>query len=254
MGNRMPPVMLTKRIEFAAAHRYIRSEWDEAKNRAVFGPCYNPPAHGHNYILEVTVAGEVDPHTGMVINLFDLKRVLLAVIEEFDHKNLNLDMPYFKDWIPTSENLARVLWKKLETQKAIGTLHAIRLYEDEDLYADVTAAGEPDVASVTRRYSFTAVHEGNQGHTWDCFVTIRGRIDSLTGMVTDIGALDRLIQGKIGKVFEGQDLRQVLGTREVTGEFLTKAVWDRLVKSIPGGKLEKIRLVQTRDLMFEYSE
>ena len=106
---------------------------------------------------------------------------------------------------------------------------------------------------MTRRYSFTAVHEGNQGHTWDCFVTIRGQIDSLTGMVTDIGALDRLTQGEIGKVFEGQDLRQVFGTQEVTGEFLTKAVWDRLVKSIPGGTLEKIRLVQTRDLMFEYS-
>jgi 6-pyruvoyltetrahydropterin/6-carboxytetrahydropterin synthase len=250
----MPPVLLTKRIEFAAAHRYIRPEWDEAKNRAVFGPCYNPPAHGHNYMLEVTVAGEVDTQTGMVINLFDLKRVLLAVIEEFDHKNLNLDMPYFEDRIPTSENLARVLWTKLETQKDIGTLHAVRLYEDEDLYADVTAAGGLDVARVTKRYSFTAVHEENQGHTWDCFVTVTGRIDPTTGMVTDIGALDRLTQEKIGKAFEGQDLRHVLGGREVTGELLAKAVWDRLVNSISGGKLEKIHLVQTRDLTFEYSE
>jgi 6-pyruvoyltetrahydropterin/6-carboxytetrahydropterin synthase len=250
----MPPVLLTKRIEFAAAHRYIKSEWDEAKNRTVFGPCYNPPAHGHNYMLEVTVSGEVDPHTGMVINLFDLKRVLLAVIEEFDHKNLNLDMPYFEDRIPTSENIARVLWTKLETQKDIGTLHTIRLYEDEDLYADVTAAGGLDVASITRRYSFTAVHEENQGHTWDCFVTVLGRIDPVTGMVTDLGALDRLIQEKVGKVFESQDLRQALSTQIVTGESLTKAVWDRLVNSISGGKLEKVRLLQTRDLVFEYSE
>jgi 6-pyruvoyltetrahydropterin/6-carboxytetrahydropterin synthase len=250
----MPPVLLTKRIEFAAAHRYIKSEWDEAKNRTVFGPCYNPPAHGHNYMLEVTVSGEVDPDTGMVINLFDLKRVLLAVIEEFDHKNLNLDMPYFEDRIPTSENIAKVLWTKLETQKDIGTLHTIRLYEDEDLYADVTAAGGLDVASITRRYSFTAVHEENQGHTWDCFVTVLGRIDPVTGMVTDIGALDRLIQEKVGKVFESQDLRQALSTQIVTGELLTKAVWDRLVNCISGGKLEKVRLLQTRDLVFEYSE
>ena len=92
----MAPVLLTKRIEFAAAHRYIKAEWDEAKNRAVFGPCYNPPAHGHNYMVEVTVLGEVDPKTGMVVNLFDLKRVLLNVLEEFDHKNLNLDMPLFR--------------------------------------------------------------------------------------------------------------------------------------------------------------
>ncbi|MEK6532526.1 MAG: 6-carboxytetrahydropterin synthase, partial [Nitrospirota bacterium] len=88
----MPSVLLTKRIEFAAAHRYIKPEWDEAKNRAVFGPCFNAPAHGHNYMLEVTVSGEVDPKTGMVINLFDLKQVLLAVIEEFDHMNFNLDL------------------------------------------------------------------------------------------------------------------------------------------------------------------
>jgi 6-pyruvoyltetrahydropterin/6-carboxytetrahydropterin synthase len=250
----MPPVLLTKRIEFAAAHRYIKPEWDEAKNRAVFGPCYNPPAHGHNYMLEVTVAGEVDQNTGMVINLFDLKRVLLAVIEEFDHKNLNLDMPYFKDRIPTSENLARVLWTKLENQKDIGMLHSIRLYEDEDLCADVTAAGGLDVAGITRRYSFTAVHEGNRGHTWDCFVTILGSIDPITGMVTDIGGLNRLTHEKIERVFEGQDLRQVLGVREVTGELLAKAVWDRLVNFIQGGRLEKVRLVQTRDLIFEYSE
>ena len=250
----MPPVLLTKRIEFAAAHRYIKPEWDEAKNRAVFGRCYNPPAHGHNYMLEVTVAGEVDPHTGMVINLFDLKRVLLAVIEEFDHKNLNLDMPYFKDRIPTSENLARVLWTKLETQKDIGTLYAVRLYEDEDLCADVTASGGIELASITRRFSFTSVHNGNQGHTWDCFVTVLGGIDPNTGMVTDIGVLDRVIQEKIGRVFEGQDLRHVLNTQEVTGESLAKAVWDILVSSISGGKLEKVCLVQTRDLTFEYSE
>jgi 6-pyruvoyltetrahydropterin/6-carboxytetrahydropterin synthase len=250
----MPPVLLTKRIEFAAAHRYIKPEWDEARNRAVFGPCYNPPAHGHNYMMEVTVSGEVDPHTGMVINLFDLKRVLLAVIEEFDHKNLNLDMPYFKDRIPTSENIAQVLWTKLETQRDIGTLHTIRLYEDEDLYADVTAAGGLDIASITRRYSFSAMHDDNQGHTWDCFVTVIGRIDPITGMVTDIGALDRLAHEKVVKVFDGQDLRQVLRAQAVTGEALAKSIWDRLVNSIQEGKLEKVCLAQTRDLKFEYSE
>ena len=102
----MSKVLLTKRIEFAAAHRYIKAEWDEARNRAVFGPCYNPPAHGHNYMVEVTVLGEVDPKTGMVVNLFDLKRILLNVLEEFDHKNLNLDMPYFESRIPTSQGRA----------------------------------------------------------------------------------------------------------------------------------------------------
>lgn len=249
----MPPVLLSKQIEFAAAHRYIRPEWDEAKNRAVFGPCYNPPAHGHNYMLEVTVSGEVDPKTGMVINLFDLKRVLLDILEEFDHKNLNLDMPYFKDRIPTSENLAAVLWTKLVAQRDIGTLHTVRLYEDEDLYAEVTAAGGLDVASVTRRYSFTAVQDGNQGRQWDCFVTVHGKIDPVTGMVTDIGALNRLVEDKVIKSFDRQDLRQVFGTTTVTGGQLVERIWALLISRITSGRLANVRLVQSRDLSFNCS-
>jgi 6-pyruvoyltetrahydropterin/6-carboxytetrahydropterin synthase len=249
----MSNVLLTKRIEFAAAHRYIKAEWDEAKNRAVFGPCYNPPAHGHNYMVEVTVLGEVDPKTGMVVNLFDLKRILLNVLEEFDHKNLNLDMSYFEGLIPTSENLARVLWTKLETQKAIGTLHAIRLYEDEDLYAEVTAAAGLNVASVTRRYSFTAVQDGKQGPEWDCFVTVHGAIDPVTGMVTDIGALDRLVQEKVVKAFERQDLRHVLDAEHVTGGQLAERIWKSLVSGISSGQLANVHLVQSRDLSFDYT-
>ena len=249
----MSTVLLTKRIEFAAAHRYIKAEWDEAKNRAVFGLCYNPPAHGHNYMVEVTVLGEVDPKTGMVVNLFDLKRILLNVLEEFDHKNLNLDMPYFEGRIPTSENLARVLWTKLDTQKAIGTLHAIRLYEDEDLYAEVTAAAGLDVASVTRRYSFTALQDGNQGREWDCFVTVHGTIDPVTGMVTDIGALDRLVQDKVVKAFERQDLRHVFDAEHVTGGQLAERIWKSLVSGISSGQLANVHLVQSRDLSFDYA-
>jgi 6-pyruvoyltetrahydropterin/6-carboxytetrahydropterin synthase len=249
----MSTVLLTKRLEFAAAHRYIKAEWDEAKNRAVFGSCYNPPAHGHNYMIEVTVSGEVDPKTGMVVNLFDLKRSLLKVLEEFDHKNLNLDMPYFKDRIPTSENLARVLWSKLDGQKDIGRLHAIRLYEDEDLYAEVTAAAGLDVASVTRRYSFTALQDGNQGREWDCFVTVHGPIDPVTGMVTDIGALDRLMQDKVVKVFDRQDLRQVFDAESVTGGQLAERIWMSLVSGLPSGRLANVRVVQSRDLSFDYA-
>ena len=242
-----------KRMEFAAAHRYIRPEWDEERNRAVFGACYNPPSHGHNYLLEVTVSGEVDPNTGMVINLFDLKRILLDVIEEFDHKNLNLDMPYFQEQIPTSENLARVLWMKLASKKDIGLLHAIRLYEDEDLYADVTAASGLDNAAVTRRYSFSAVQEDNRGHEWHCFITVKGAIDRLTGMVTDLGELNRLIKSTVIKTFHHQDLRNVLGIKKVTGEQLVERVWSLLATGLSTGTLAHVRLVQSRDLFFDYS-
>lgn len=249
----MSTVSLMKRIEFSSSHRYVKPEWDEAKNRAVFGACYNPPAHGHNYMLEVTVAGEVDPKTGMVINLFDLKRVLLEMIEEFDHKNFNLDMPYFTGRVPTSENIARVLWSKLESQPDIGTLHQIRLWEDEDLSAEITVAGGTDVASVTRRYSFTAVLDGHQGHTWDCFVTVHGAIDPVTGMVTDIGALDRLVQAQVLQPFDRHHLGEVFGLPALTGDQLAKIVWDRLASLVSGGTLQKVSLVQTRDVTFEYA-
>jgi 6-pyruvoyltetrahydropterin/6-carboxytetrahydropterin synthase len=249
----MPPVLLNKRIEFAAAHRYVRPEWDEAKNRTAFGRCYNPPAHGHNYLLEVTVSGEIDSKTGMVVNLFDLKRVLLAMIEEFDHKNLNLDMPYFTDRIPTSENFAHVLWAKLAAQRDIGTLHTLRLCEDEDLYAEVTAADGPNSAAVAKRYSFNALQENHLGRDWDCYVTVHGSIDPMTGMVTDIGALDRLVQDRIIQPFDRQDLRQALGAETVRGEALAKTIWDRLAGRLSGGTLQHIRLVQTRDLSFDYA-
>jgi len=226
----MSTVLLTKRLEFAAAHRYIKPEWDEAKNRAVFGLCYNPPAHGHNYMIEVTRLGE-----------------------EFDHKNLNLDMPYFKDQIPTSENLACVLWSKIDGQKDIGKLHAIRLYEDEDLYAEVTAEAGLDVASVTRRYSFMALQDGHQGREWDCFVTVHGKIDPVTGMVADIGALDRMVQEKVVKVFDRQDLRHVFDAESVTGGQLAERIWTSLISGLSSGRLANVRLVQSRDLTFDYA-
>ncbi|HEU4683346.1 MAG TPA: 6-carboxytetrahydropterin synthase [Nitrospira sp.] len=249
----MPPVLLTKRIEFAAAHRYVRPEWDEATNRAVFGPCYNAPAHGHNYLLEVTVSGEVDPHTGMVINLFDLKRVLLGVLEEFDHMNLNLDMPYFRDRIPTSENLTRVLWSKLESQEAIGRLQAIRLYEDEDLHADLAAGWDRDVASITRRYSLTTGRASDQGRPWDCLVTVHGPIDPVTGMVTDIGALNRLMQDRVITSLSQLPVREVFGTDTVTGQDLAEWIWQSLAGRLASGTLTNVRLVQSRDLFFDYA-
>jgi 6-pyruvoyltetrahydropterin/6-carboxytetrahydropterin synthase len=249
----MPPVHLTKRIEFAAAHRYVKPEWDAETNRRIFGPCYNEPGHGHNYMLEVTVSGQVDPRTGMVVNLFDLKQVLLRVLEEFDHKHLNLDMPYFNEDVPTSENIARVLWKKLVAQRDIGTLSSLRLYEDEDLFAEVTAKEGLDRAGVTRRYSFTAVHEEHKGHTWDLFVTVQGPIDRETGMVTDIVALDGLVSDEVLTRFEGQDLRTALGQSTIDGAALAEAVWHRLAGRISRGRLERIKLVQTRDLQFEYT-
>ena len=134
----MGKVLLTKRIEFAASHTYRNPLWSEEKNREVFGRLANPFGHGHNYLLEATVSGEVNQKTGMAINIGDLKEVLKDVVKEFDHKNLNVDTPYFKGKIPTTENLALQLFRLLEKKLVEIQLKKVRLYEDEDLYVEVT--------------------------------------------------------------------------------------------------------------------
>ena len=126
---------LTKRIEFSASHRYFNAEWDEERNRRVFGPCYQE--HGHNYLLEVTLGGRVDPVTGMIINLYDLKQIVTDVLEEFDHKHLNFDMPYFERLVPTAENLALVLWRKFRERPETRDIASIRLCEGENLWAEL---------------------------------------------------------------------------------------------------------------------
>lgn len=100
-----------RRETFNAAHRLHRPEWDDAKNLAVFGKCSNPNFHGHNYALEVWVDGEIDEETGYVIDLKTLKTIIQEhIIERFDHRNLNLDCPEFEGIIPTTENIAKVIW------------------------------------------------------------------------------------------------------------------------------------------------
>ena len=105
---------ICRRETFNAAHRIFKQEWDDAKNLEVFGKCSYPNYHGHNYALEVWVEGEIDPNTGFVVDLKTLKHIILEeIVERFDHKNLNLDCPEFKDLNPTAENIAVVIWNIL---------------------------------------------------------------------------------------------------------------------------------------------
>ena len=133
-------IFITKKFEFSASHRYWKDEWSEEENNNKFGKCTSPYGHGHNYELHVTISGKVDPVTGMIINLTDLKKHVTIVIDKFDHKFLNLDTPYFKTDIPTTENIASILFNLIETQlkgKGDFVLSKIRLYERADLYVDI---------------------------------------------------------------------------------------------------------------------
>ena len=107
-------VTVSRKAHFNAAHRLYRSDWSFEKNDAIFGKCNNPNFHGHNYELIVSVTGEIDPETGYVIDVKILKDFIKSEIEDaFDHKNLNLDVPEFKDLNPTAENIVVVIYNKL---------------------------------------------------------------------------------------------------------------------------------------------
>lgn len=110
----MARVRVTRRLHFAAAHRLGRSDWDGDRNAEVFGLCANPNWHGHNYELDVTVEGEIDPETGFVLDLKELKRLVEErVVTEVDHRNLNLDVAWLEGVNPTTENLVVAIWRRV---------------------------------------------------------------------------------------------------------------------------------------------
>ena len=134
-----PVVSVIKKIRFSAAHYYYLPQLSESENQARFGLCANTHGHGHNYDLCITVSGRMDPQTGMVVNLKDLKHILEeTVLRQFHFKNINLDVPYFKDKLPTLEHLIVYFWQELNhALKPLSLeLSALRLYEDESLFAD----------------------------------------------------------------------------------------------------------------------
>ena len=119
-----------RRAHFNAAHRLHNPNWSDEKNAEVFGLCNLPNYHGHNYELEVKVTGEVDPDTGFLINLNDLKKLIKEQIEDrFDHKNLNIDTEEFKNLNPTAENICYVIWNILRGHLDEKYELTIRLYE-----------------------------------------------------------------------------------------------------------------------------
>jgi 6-pyruvoyltetrahydropterin/6-carboxytetrahydropterin synthase len=135
----MPTAELTRRVRFAAAHRYRRPDWDDAKNEATFGLCARPAYHGHSYTCDVTVAGDIDPVTGFAVDLAKLDAVLRReVVERFDHRNINVEIPDFVDGalVPTGENLARFIFDRVQAAIAgSARVKEVRVAEDDTLSA-----------------------------------------------------------------------------------------------------------------------
>ena len=138
----MPVVHVTRRAHFNAAHRLHNPAQSDAWNRATFGKCNHPNWHGHNYVLHVTVAGEPDPETGYVADLAALKKLMdERVVNDLDHRNLNLDVPWLAGAMPSTENLAVAIWERLAPH--VPGLYEVRLHETENNSAAYRGAWTP---------------------------------------------------------------------------------------------------------------
>lgn len=132
-------VYLTRKEHFNAAHKLWNPSWNEAKNREVFDVCANANWHGHNFDLFVTVKGTPNPETGFIINVKELSKIIKReVVDQLDHRNLNLDVPWLAGLMPSTENLVRKIWERLapQVQSDNCQLHCVKLYETERIYAE----------------------------------------------------------------------------------------------------------------------
>ncbi|HLF33994.1 MAG TPA: 6-carboxytetrahydropterin synthase [Cyclobacteriaceae bacterium] len=135
-------VLISKEVHFCAAHKLYNPSWSKQKNEEIFGLCANENWHGHNFNLIVTISGEPDPDTGFVMNFKDLKQLVEElVIEQVDHKNLNLDVPFMEGKLTTCENLVKAFWEILEPQISVSTagratLYCLKLFETPTSYAE----------------------------------------------------------------------------------------------------------------------
>ncbi len=135
-------ILLTRKADFSAAHFYWNPALSEAENQRLFGKCANRQGHGHNYTLEVTVAGEIDPVSGFVVDLKQLKDIMeREVVSVYDHRHFNHEVPEFMATgdsvtVPTTENIAIAIWHRLDGKIPNARLHRVRVYEMPDLFAD----------------------------------------------------------------------------------------------------------------------
>jgi 6-pyruvoyltetrahydropterin/6-carboxytetrahydropterin synthase len=130
-------VFVQRRERFSGGHTLYNPEFSDERNREVFGKCSNPNGHGHNYILEVTLRGEIDPETGYIHDLSELATLMRKlIIADVDHRNLNIDVDWLRGVIPTTENLASVFWDRLDANLPPGLLHSVRLGETSKNWAE----------------------------------------------------------------------------------------------------------------------
>jgi len=267
---------LTRVAKFSAAHNFWLPDRSAEENRRLFGPAAREGPHGHNYRVEVTIAGEIDPALGMVVNISDLEAVLdRVVVKKLEATWLNRDIAYFNATVPTLENLAVYLVGKLEPEIPTGRVDTIRLYEMDDFYVDYHPHRGDDAMLFVRKYDFCASHrlhsaaisdEENRrlfgkcnnlhghGHNYTLEVAVTGQIDPVTGMLVDLVKMDNVVNERVIEYLDHKNLNVEISEFQdwvPTTENVTRVVWQRLVDHLPA-KLARVTVQETPNNFFEY--
>jgi 6-pyruvoyltetrahydropterin/6-carboxytetrahydropterin synthase len=258
--------IINRRAQFSASHRYWLPELSEAENQQQFGRGAQFPGHGHNYVLFVSLEGDLDEY-GMVQNLSQVKKVIKQeVTSQLDYAYLNHTWLDFQETLPTTENIARVIWQKLAPYLP---LVKIQLFEHPELWADYLGNGMEAYLTVSTHFS--AAHRlahpqlsydqnceiygkcarpNGHGHNYHLEVTVKGEIDPRTGMIVDLGALQKVIDDYVVEPFDHTFLNkdipyfdQVVPTAENIAIYIRQLLQSPIQKL--GAKLHKVKLIES---------
>ncbi|HEY9668421.1 MAG TPA: 6-carboxytetrahydropterin synthase [Coleofasciculaceae cyanobacterium] len=258
--------IINRRAQFSASHRYWLPELSEAENVQRFGLGSQFPGHGHNYVLFVSLIGELDEY-GMVQNLSEVKKVIKReVTSQLDYAYLNEVWPEFQQTLPTTENIARLIWHRLAPYLPL--VH-IQLFEHPELWADYQGNGME--AHLTISTHFSAAHRlahpnlsydenceiygkcarpNGHGHNYHLEVTVKGEIDPRTGMIVDLGALQKVIDDYVVEPFDHTFLNkdiayfaQVVPTAENIAVYIRQLLQQPIQEL--GAKLYKVKLIES---------
>ncbi len=258
--------IVNRRAQFSASHRYFLPELSEAENTDKFGAGSKFPGHGHNYVLFISLAGELDKY-GMVLNLSDVKHVIKhEVTSQLDYSYLNDVWAEFQETLPTTENIARVIWQRLVPHLP---LVRVQLFEHPELWADYIGDGMEAYLSISTHFS--AAHrlahpqlsnEENaqiygkcarphgHGHNYHLEVTVKGQIDPRTGMIVDLGALNQAVEDYVLEAFDHTFLNKdipffadVVPTAENIALYISNLLRSPIQEL--GGTLYKIKLIES---------
>jgi 6-pyruvoyltetrahydropterin/6-carboxytetrahydropterin synthase len=272
-------VLLTRRVTFSAAHRYDLPDLSPEENARLYGLCARPHGHGHDYVCEVTVGGEIDPESGMVLNIADLNRLLQAVVvAPLDGEFLTREHPYLRGRVPTSENLVRLLWERVEAGLAGARMISVRLAENDWLAVECRRTNEGRMVTLTRTYEFAASHRlhsprlsdaenrrlfgkcnnpHGHGHNYKLEVTVTGPVDERTGLMLDLAELDRVVQEEVLDRYDHRHLNldaPEFAELNPTSENLVRVIWERLAPKIRGPRLHRVTVRETERNFFSFGE